>query len=116
MIDDTPQVKWSGAWWEMVFLGFFVPVSLVGLLIYCLAAGKAFAIGVLRYRAIEIHEVHGFQSHLMMVGYACLALAAFSYGYARHHPFPSLYYDKVLALTLLAGAVSITWCSILFFF
>ena len=114
MLDDTPKVKWSNAWWGMAFLGFVVPFFFLGLFIYCLIANKAFAIGVLRYRAVEIHEVFGFQATLMMISYMCLSIASFAYGYARHHPTLCLYYDKVLALTLAAGAVCISWSSILF--
>ena len=116
MLDDTPQVKWSNAWWGMVFLGFLVPAFLIGLLVFCLFADKAFAIGLSRYRKIEIHEVFEFQATLMMVCYGSLASASFAYGYARHHPTLGFYYDKILGVSLAVAAVCVVWGSILFLF
>lgn len=71
----------------MVFLGFVVPGLLIILLVYCMAVGHAYAIGHVRIRRIEVHQVFEHQAELMMISYFCFALASFSYGYARHRSY-----------------------------
>lgn len=113
VLENTPQVKWSNAWWSKILLGLVVPAGLLIVLVYCITADTAFVPTVQGYRRIGIQPVSGLQATLMMIVYACLAVASFAYGYARHHERLGYFYDKVLAIALLGAGVCTVWCSIL---
>jgi hypothetical protein len=115
MFDDTPEVRWSNAWWSKILLGLAAPCTLLLLAAYCLATGTAYSVGFLRYGRVVILPVHGLQAFLMIGSYAALAASAFAYGYCRHHNVMALYYEWLLAVGLIAAAVCLIWCSILFF-
>lgn len=112
MIDDTPQVRWSNAWWRLVFFGSVCPLLLMGLLVYCLAEEKAFLLGNRRAGQHSIETVYGFQAQLLWAAYFGAALASFAYGYLQNHPRWNAVANPLLAVGLLTVAIGQFWASL----
>lgn len=112
-IDDTPEVKWSNAWWYQWTVGIFGPVFLIGFSIYGLHTGRAYAVARGFY-TLWFVPVRGFQATLMSLSYLAWALAAFAHGYARYHKVLACYYELLLAAGLVPAAILMSWCSLKF--
>lgn len=115
MIDDDPDLKWSGAWWARVVLGIWAPVFLAGATVAALVLGKAYGIGEGRWRRWALVLVEGTAAHAMALAYAGAALALFAYAYARRDLRLNAAADPLLAaglLALLAGLGWFTWITV----
>lgn len=113
-MDDTPEVKWSNAWWGWLLLGLITPPILACCALVSFWKGSAYAIGLLKSE-IKFVPVLGFQADLMALAYLGAAIAAFAYGYARHSPRLSQRYEGILLAGLVICAVGVAGCSAIFY-
>src|SRR6478752_1090997 len=116
MFDNSPELKWSGAWWSKYFLGIGLSLCLVGMAIYSLIIGHSFGFWKTMGRGYQFVAVYGFQATLMTWSYFALSVASFSYFYMRQHMEWSEWYEVVLALSLAIAVIAVGWCSVLFTF
>ncbi|CAN5534462.1 hypothetical protein BH09VER1_BH09VER1_23470 [soil metagenome] len=112
MIDDTPEVRWSNAWWCWLFVGIILPIVFLGLIVVGMIRQEGYAIGLSRSHS-TFEVVYGFGARLMWIAYGGAALAAFGYGFARNHPQLDVVADPLRAIGLLAAAVCIGWVVLL---
>lgn len=83
MIDDTPEVKWSGAWWTKWGVGIAGAVLCAGLAIYGLVSGRSWTLAGKGF-TIWFVPVSDLPAMLMSAGYLGLALVAFGHGFCRY--------------------------------
>jgi hypothetical protein len=114
MLDNSPELKWSGAWWAKYFLGIGLSLGLAGMGVFSLIAGHSFVFWRTMGRGYSFVAVYGFQAQLMTWGYFALAVASFSYFYMRQHMELSAWYEIILAISLLGAVIAIGWCSVIF--
>jgi len=114
VIDDTPRVRWSNAWWAKYLGGVVVPILFAFAAAHAFATGHSFAIGKMFMRIVFV-PVYGFQAFLMGSAFIGASLAFFAYCFMRYDERLCAFYEYVLGLALLATAVSLGWCSAIFF-
>lgn len=112
MLDDTPEVKWSNAWWGRIIFGILAPIASVIACVWALTSDKAFLISAQRGR-YQFIEVHGRQATLMAVAYLGAGVSSFAYNYARTHARLGFYYEMILAVGVMATMVCLVWACFL---
>ena len=114
MIDDTPDVRWSTAWWTKYSEGIALPIVCALLAIAGIAFKHTYAIAG-DYFTIWFVPISGDQAAIMGIGYIGFGIAAFSHGYCRYDEKFYFLYWPLLAAGLVTAAVFTVWCATAFY-
>lgn len=112
MIDDTPEVRWSNAWWRIAFLGIMLPIFFLGLVVVGMVRSEGYLIGRQALGRLSFEVVQGARAQAMWIAYGGAAIASFGYGYARNHPRLDALSGILVAVGLLTAAGCTAWAAL----